>query len=408
MSNDRAIAAVTATLKTMIFSAVSADATLAGSQVTARPPDRARQGVPANQVNLFLYRTSLDAAFRNQDPASIRPGELGQPPLPLVLSYLITAYGDSDDEVLSHRLLGLAMSVLHDRPLLSRAGIAAALAGSDLENQIERVRITPHPIPLDEISRMWATFGTGYRISVSYDAAVVLIDSTRAVSAPLPVLRRGADDTGPAALAQLLPQVDYILPPNGQPAARPGDTITLVGRNLAGVTQVSIDGIRLAQPSLVAPTTVSSTTVVIDSLPPLPAGAVNLTALVADVSAKLIPSNTAPLGLAPAIVSTAALTASLTDGATSLEVTCAPAVEPGQSVALLVGDRVVTSPVGAPGTPARTQLAFDLTGFTAGTYTLRLRVDGHDSIPVATPLSPADLLAPAPMFVDPDQTLVLT
>ena len=127
MSNHSAIAAVTATLTNMIQRAVSVDAAVAGGRVTARPPDRARQGVAGNQINLFLYRTSIDAAWRNQDPPSIRPGESGQPSLPLVLSYLITAYGENDDEILSHRLLGIAMGVLNDRPLLSRADIQRSL-----------------------------------------------------------------------------------------------------------------------------------------------------------------------------------------------------------------------------------------------------------------------------------------
>ena len=89
------------------------------------------------------------------------------------------------------------MSTLNDTPLLSREILAAALPGSGLDVQSERVRITPGPIPQDEISRMWATFSTGYRISVTYDVAVVLIDSRRPMTRPLPVLTRGVDDTGP-------------------------------------------------------------------------------------------------------------------------------------------------------------------------------------------------------------------
>ena len=77
MSNNAAIAAVTATLTNMIQAAVSADPVVSSGTVTARPPDEARQGAPVNQVNLFLYRTSIDAAWRNQDPPSIRPGEIG-------------------------------------------------------------------------------------------------------------------------------------------------------------------------------------------------------------------------------------------------------------------------------------------------------------------------------------------
>ena len=229
MSNNAAIAAVTATLTNMIQAAVAADATVSSGTVTARPPDRARQGAAGNQVNLFLYRTSIDAAWRNQDPPAIRPGESGQPPLPLVLSYLITAYGEDDDEILAHRLLGIAMGVLNDRPVLSRSQIASALPapGSDLQNQVERVRITPFPIPQDEISRMWTTFGTGYRLSVSYDAAVVLIDSTRPVAAATPVLMRGRQDTGPVAEGSPFPQIQLVLPPNrpaGCPARRRADT----------------------------------------------------------------------------------------------------------------------------------------------------------------------------------------
>lgn len=409
MSNDRAIAAVTSTLKTMIFQAVSADVTLAGSEVTARPPDRARQGVAGNQINLFLYRTSIDPAWRNEDPPTTRPGELGQPALPLVLSYIVTAYGDNDDEVLSHRLLGLAMSVLHDRPLLSRSVIASSLAGSGLESQIERVRITPHPIPLDEISRMWATFGTGYRTSVSYDAAVVLIDSERPAIAPTPVLARGPGDIGPTAQATLGPQLDMVAADGPQPAAQPGGVVTLMGRNLGAVTSVRVLGLRIPAPINLAPTSVADTavSVQIPTPPTLPAGTASVAALVDDSTGNPLISNEVPIALAPTIVSKAALKAKLTNGSATLQVSCAPAVQPGQTVALIVGERLVAGQIGAAGTPARTKLPFSLSGFTAGTYTLRLRVDGTDSIPVAAPLTPANVDKAVPMSIDPTQTAVL-
>ena len=122
LSTNRAIAAVTATLRNMLFQALSGDATLSGTVVTTKAPDQARQdGATGNQINLFLYRTSIDAAWRNQDLPPARPGELSQPPLPLVLSYLMTAYGEDDDEILAHQLLGVGMQVLNDQPLLSPA-----------------------------------------------------------------------------------------------------------------------------------------------------------------------------------------------------------------------------------------------------------------------------------------------
>ncbi len=408
MSNDAAIAAVTATLTNMIQRAVSVDAAVAGGKVTARPPDRARQSTTGNQINLFLYRTSIDPAWRNQDPPTIRSGESAQPPLPLVLSYLVTGYGDNDDEVLGHRLLGIAMSVLHDKPLLSRNEIRASLAGSDLEVQFERVRITPHPIPLDEISRMWATFGTGYRLSVSYDAAVVLIDSVRPVLAPPPVLARGPGDAGPAVLGSLTPGVEVVVPPHGQGAARPGDTVTLVGRNLADVTAIQVTGLRIAAPSVIAPVAVTATaiSVQIPTPPTLPAGTVALAALSpAPLGAQLL-SNAAPLALAPTIVSRAPLKAKRdAAGNATVKVKCAPPIEPGQTIALIVGDQVVAGTVGPASSPPRAELSFPLAGMAPSTYTLRLRVDSVDSIPLAAPANPDEPLA---LDFDTAQTLVLS
>src|SRR5262249_56974173 len=94
MSNSLAIAAATATLRNLIFRGVNAD--LAGTDVTTRPPDRARANITGNQVNLFLYLTTPDAALRNMDTPGLKAGETGKAPLPLVLHYLVSAYPATD------------------------------------------------------------------------------------------------------------------------------------------------------------------------------------------------------------------------------------------------------------------------------------------------------------------------
>jgi len=417
MSNNAAIAAVTATLTNMIQSAVSADATVSSAKVTAHAPDVARQGTTGNQVNLFLYRISIDAAWRNQDPPSIRPGEIGQPPLPLVLSYLITAYGENDDEILAHRLLGIAMAVLNDTPVLSRAQIASALPapGSDLQYQVERVRMRADPRPQDEISRMWTTFGTGYRLSVSYDASVVLIDSTRPVNAATPVLMRGSQDTGPVVTGSPFPQIQLAVPPNLQPAAQPGDVLTLLGTSLGAVTSVLISHPLATQPLTLTPLSVTASQVTVQLPNPatLPAGvgtvAATFDALMDQTSGATpvtVTSNSAPVALAPTLVSTSQLTAKLAKtGTTTVTVTCSPAVQPQQAIALIVGSQLVSL---APVTAASTQLSFSLQGFTAGTYLLRLRVDAVDSIPVVTAPAPVNANQPTPMQFSANQQLVLS
>jgi hypothetical protein len=387
MSNERAIAAVTATLKSVVFRAVAADADLAGTEVTARPPDRARQGAAGgNQLNLFMYRTSIDPALRNQEPPGLRGGETGQPALPLILSYLLTAYGENDDEVLSHRLLGVGMQVLHDRPLLAPNDIAAALPGSGLDQQVERVRITPHPVPLDEISRMWATFQTGYRTSVTYDAAVVLMDSRRPTVSPTPVIARSDGDIGPIIVGNLPPTVAIASVPGGRPAARPGDRLILVGDRLGEVRGVQVTGLRLPEPVTLPCRAEDSHTIIVElpTDPAIPAGTVALAPLSpAEPGVAVQPGPAIPVALAPTLTNRRALSAGLTDGAAMVTVRCAPPVVAGQSLALVVGDRIVVGTPAAPGSAARSQIAFALTGFTPGSYLLRLRVDGQDSVPIA-------------------------
>src|SRR5262249_31063132 len=158
-----------------------------------------------DQVNLFLYHAGVDASWRNMDmPRRLRPGETGQPPLPLSLYYLLTAYSDDEDEVSSHLLLGKAMGILHDHPLLGAQEIRNAtlsdLPDSDPQDQRERVRITHQPLSLEEVSKIWAAFQTQYRLSAAYQISVVLIESPRPIVAPTPVLRRGSEDRGARAL----------------------------------------------------------------------------------------------------------------------------------------------------------------------------------------------------------------
>jgi len=61
MSNALAITAVTAALRELLTAGLTNE--LAGGSVTTKPPDKARDSNSAtNQVNLFLYNVSYDAA----------------------------------------------------------------------------------------------------------------------------------------------------------------------------------------------------------------------------------------------------------------------------------------------------------------------------------------------------------
>ena len=167
---------------------------------------------------------------------------------------------------------------------------------------------------------MWTTFNTGYRLSVSYDAAVVLIDSTRPVAAAAPVLMRGRQDTGPVAAGSPFPQLQLAVPPNRQPAAQPGDVLTLMGSYLSAITAVQVSHPLAEQPLTLTPlsVTASQVTVQLPDPPELPAGIATVAATfdalmdqAAGAGPVTVTSNAVPVALAPKLVSNAPLTAKL-------------------------------------------------------------------------------------------------
>lgn len=414
MSNARAIAATTATLRSLLLSLIpNRDQGLQGLDVTTQPLDVARKGITHPQLNLFLYRTILNGAWRNLDmPRQVRPGETGAPPLALNLHYLITAYGsgESDNDALNHRVLGAAMSVLHDHAVLNPSDIAHALPDNDLAQQLEHVRVTPLPMALEELSKLWTAFQTQYRISAAYEVTVAVIDSRKPVRSPLPVLKRGEGDRGVTSAAGTAPQLREIRPPRSQPAARLGEDVAILGDGLTTAdTMVRFVTPRLAQPIELAPQGGGGSEIGVH----LPDKAEDANALsrwapgfytIALVQKRSgvppISSNELAFALAPRIT-VAPLTTP--PGTVNLTLTCEPRIVAGQRILLLGGDRQFEpASVVTPANPTQpTTLTFTVPGVPAGTYVLRLRVDGVDSIPVIQTGTP-----PLPSF-DPAQTVTV-
>lgn len=260
MSNTHAIAAVTATLHNLLQGVLDKkffdDITTgphpsADIQVTTLTPDKANEeNQGKNRINLYLYQIASNAAFRNMDvPHQVKQGETGQPPLALNLYYLISAYGEGGNETISHLLLGQAMRVMYDHPVLQRTEIEDALKESQLQNQAEHIRIAPQSMPLESMSQLWMTFQTQYRISSAYLVEVVLIDSTSPVKAALPVLTRGQDDRGVKTLTGSSPLLEEVRPKSNLPSVRLGEELTLRGQHLAGDSvQVEFKSQRLEDP----------------------------------------------------------------------------------------------------------------------------------------------------------------
>lgn len=242
MSTAFALAGVTALLKDLLNDGLINDEVTNSLQakVTAQPIDRlARKeesGPETSFLNLYLYRVTPNTGWVNERlPARSSSGErLTHPYLALDLAYLLTAFGHNDLE--AELLLGFAMQVLHENPVLPRERIRASLSpdpsqgnplmpspfrqldADALAEQLEQIRISPWYHDTEEMSRLWSSLNAGLRPSALYKVTVVLIESRRPARSGPPVKERRLH----VPLLQR-PRIENVLsipfPHSGQPEA---------------------------------------------------------------------------------------------------------------------------------------------------------------------------------------------
>ena len=165
---------------------------------------------------------------------------LSNPPLALNLHYLISAYGSAD--LHAEILLGYAMQLLHENPVLTRDAIRTALqpspdvgttlppalralADSGLQDQVEQLSITPEFLSTEEMSKFWTATLAHYRPSAAYEVSVVLIQAEEPAPLPLPVLTRQIAVN--PNLLPLVPNITAVVPAGSQPVVQLGTTVTL-------------------------------------------------------------------------------------------------------------------------------------------------------------------------------------
>jgi hypothetical protein len=193
MSNTLAIATVTQALALLIEHNLRPDIDLQVAVKTERPPAEVT-GDPV--ITVFLHQVAPNASRRNDDLPTRAPDGtlLRRPAAALDLHYLISAYG-SERELVGQRLIGSVVRTLHEFPVLPKALIEEAaqrpyLAGSDLAEAIQRVRLTPVQMDVEEASKLWGMLHqTPYALSVAYQASLVLIEGREQPVVPRPVQR---------------------------------------------------------------------------------------------------------------------------------------------------------------------------------------------------------------------------
>ena len=409
MSNALAIAAVTATLKDLISdSLLGLDLSSIGSiTVTATPPDRITTGqTEPNQLNLFLYQVTPNSGWRNQTlPTRDGSGQrLRNAPLALDLHYLLTAYGAQD--LNAEALLGLAMLALHDTPGLDRARLRNALgppnppfgdfSALNLADQIESLKITPQYLGGEELSKLWTAMQARYRPSMAYQGSGVLMEAEAAARAAPPVLKRGADDRGPAARAAGAPRLESIRPAASEllRAARLGDALRIEGRNLQAADAELVFEHPRATAARTLPVAATASALALDAQ--LPAAGVDAGAM-ADwfagfyaVRLRLAPADQPAIASAPIAmmlaprVEVSPLNAA--PGALALTLRCSPRLLPEQHAGVRVrfgGDELLADSIQTPADPEQPttiEVTVPAALAVAGRYPVIVRVDGVESI----------------------------
>ena len=188
MSSPLSIASVTSVIKRVLENGLvmhGATAVVGELAVTAMPPDRITTGADErSQLNIYLYRITPNTAWRAISSDATQPNGARAVPLSLDLHYLLTAYGERDYH--AETLLGSAMELLHQTPVLTHETIAPTLASlaersgsgasvfADVINSIDRITLSPEFLSMEDLTKLWSALQARFRLSATYQASVLM------------------------------------------------------------------------------------------------------------------------------------------------------------------------------------------------------------------------------------------
>lgn len=378
MSDHRALGGVSATLRQLLLDGMEQTA-----EVTISPPDVENDDPP--RINLFLYRIEESAALKNQDLPGLAPGGgYGIPPLSLELYYMVTAYAADNDDRAGQELLGDAMRALHETPIVPKDQIDPSL-----DPLFESIRLTFHQMSLDDLTKIWSASTKPMRTSVCYRVTVVQIQSRTPRQYNRPVGEPPVGGPRVTALAMSRPAIRRILAirqgdatqrERPVPYARVGDRLVIEGTAFVSPTRVFLGELD-ATASIDPNSTESRLVVTIPNHPELQPGPipvrVQADVMLGDppVAHRGFASNLGVFVLTPradAALFAAGPPRRVTINGNRL-------VQSGRPSSVLIGDSLFEAPAYAAS--AENQIAIDLpTAMPAGTYPVRVRVNGAESI----------------------------
>lgn len=385
MADFSGIQAVSSTLRALLSTRMQEAAALTDVTTARLDLDEPPEGP---WVNLFLYRVSESAELKNQDlPGTVGSLALGHPPLSLDLHYLVTAQGlDPDDDRGGHRVLGDAMLVLHDHPVIAKDD---PLLDPGLQDEVELLTITLDPLGLEQLTNLWTATTAPYRLSCAYKVTVVQLESARPLR--FPKLVREPPEAGPRVDAvpidrPRIARLGVVRPPDTDEApvayVRIGDTLVIHGSAFYPGTRVLFGDLDVTSETLPGSTS-GLLRVTMPDDPALGVGIQRLQ-LVRDVEVgapprdlPLMRSNVAAFVLVPTITNVAP---SSGPAGTTVTLQGERLTSDSGPTLVVVGDRPFTPEPGA----GPTEIEVVVTGIAPATYPVSVRVNGAESIDVSS------------------------
>jgi hypothetical protein len=167
MSNFTVISAVTRTLATLMHGATGMVV-----DINHSPAESDQISTDPGSIGLYLYRIEKNQFFINSDV--MRPSRTlcVQPPIGVNLFFLITPYLTQQVDI--QTTIGQVIKLFHEQPVIPQSALDPALADTT-----EEVRVLFQTLPLEQMIELWRAFdNTSYRLSLTYEVSVALIDSS--------------------------------------------------------------------------------------------------------------------------------------------------------------------------------------------------------------------------------------
>jgi hypothetical protein len=256
MSNYLTIATVTEALRQQVQEGAREAGFPGAEALVLRPSSDITSGHPTGHPNAFVgiypYQILPNPHWRNASlPNRNSDGTLVQGVRSAYdLYYLLTCYGD-DSALEPQRVFGALLRRMAAEPILTKDMIKdatfGALANNNLDGEVESIKFSLMPLSLEEFSKLWSVFfQTTYNLSIALQASVIFIDGTQAPGPALPVYKRNVyvRPIGQPVIDQVLSQK---LPTDPVEANQPivaGDILVLDGRLLQaeGPTTARVGG----------------------------------------------------------------------------------------------------------------------------------------------------------------------